>query len=328
MTRIAHSLIMVAIISLFAVVIPAQAQIRIAAITSIDGNITCHVGGGSFQYQPDQSLISAQSITGKTAETQAMFDKVFGYSNLRTNIYTVPVTDKKVNVEICPGDRNYIVYNGDWVRALYDETDNLWVVYGVMAHEMGHYALAHDRTALQSDPAIELQADQYAGEVLAKMGASLENAQAAFRSDKMRPFGHTHPPINQRLNAVKVGWSKVRKPSDTVSNTVPNALKDAMWLEHDVTIKGERVYLEFEPNGEVRTRTFSDSSGYVAANESWSFADDTVLIELFDSTINRNNVLVEYRGVIKGDRIEGTYKNFRTGSVTKWHLMKVNSIER
>lgn len=316
--------IIAALITFFTLLTPVKAQIRIAPVTSIGDTVTCHVGGKTFQYRPDHSLISAESWTGKAVEAQAIFDKISDYTNLRTNIYTVPVTNMTVNVEICPGEENYIVYNAEWVRELYRETNNLWVLYAVMAHEAGHYVLGHQHTTLGSNPRIELEADEYAGEVLAKMGASLDNAQAAFKSEKMGPPSHTHPPINQRLDAVKAGWSKVvkRGPSDTV----PAALKNKIWLEDGTTIKGERVYLEFELNGRVRTRTASDIVGYVAANVRWSFAGNTLQVEYLD--LDTNKVLTEYRGAIKGDRIEGSYKNFETSSSSSWLLTSVDYIPR
>jgi hypothetical protein len=318
-------------ILLFAVVMPAQAQIRIAPVTSIEDIVTCYVGGNKFQYEPDQSLISAQSWTGKTAEAQAMFDKVSGYTELRSNVYTIPVTDKKVNVEICPGDTNYIIYNADWVKALYDETNNSWVLYAVMAHEIGHYVLGHQHTELGSRPEIELEADEYAGKVLAKMGASLQDAQAAFRSEKMKPKSHTHPPINERLKAVEAGWreggrSSVSASSDNSSDTMPNTLKNAIWLEANTTIKGEPVYLEFEPNGKVRTRTSSELIGYIAANERWYVVGETLQMEQFD--LDTKKVLSERRGAIKGDRIEGSYYSFATGTRSRWSLTKINYIPR
>lgn len=205
-----HSLFALALLGLFILnVTPAQAQIRIAPVTSIGDTVTCHVGGSSFQYQPDHSLISPKSWDGKAAETQAVFNRVYPYTKLRTNIYTVPVTDKKVNVEICPGDKNYIVYNADWVVSLLQETNNQWVLYAIMAHEIGHYVLGHQHTAVTSGPEIELEADEYAGGVLARMKASLADAQAAFRSNKTNSESHTHPPIHQRLKAVEAGWRRV-----------------------------------------------------------------------------------------------------------------------
>lgn len=197
----------------------AHAQLRIAPVTTIGDTITCHVGSSSYQLVPDHSLISAISITGKAEETQKIFDKVSGYTELRTNIYTVPVKDSKINVEICPGDVNYIVYNAAWVKAIYEETNNIWVLYAIMAHEVGHYVKGHDRTELGSNPRVELEADEYAGEVLAKMGASLDDAQAAFKSVRMRSQGHTHPPIDQRLSAVKKGWNLGKGTNGSISST-------------------------------------------------------------------------------------------------------------
>ena len=189
--------------------IPAQAQIRIAPVTSIGKTVTCHVGGNRLEYEPDRRLIYGHSWDGKVAEAQAMFDKVSGFTNLRSTVYTLPVTNTNVNIEICPGDTNYIIYNANWVKALYNETKNRWVLYAVMAHEIGHYVLGHQHTRPGSTPTTELEADEYAGEVLAKMGASLKDAQAAYESEIMKPPSLTHPPVSERLHAVKAGWSKV-----------------------------------------------------------------------------------------------------------------------
>jgi hypothetical protein len=116
-------------------------------------------------------------------------------------VYTVPVTEASVNVEICPGDVNYIAYRADWLLGLYNDTKNRWAVYAIIAHEVGHYFLAHDRKAVGSNQTIELEADRYAGEVLAKMGVSLKDAQAAFRSSLMNSTDETHPRMRPRVRS-------------------------------------------------------------------------------------------------------------------------------
>lgn len=193
--------------------VTAQAQFGIAPIEPerVGNTITCYVGGLSYELKPDKLLIIAKQFAPTNVETQKVFDAVTRYTDLRSNIYTVPVTND-INVQICPSDggTNYIAYSPRWLQKIYDETNNEWVLYAIIAHETGHYALGHDKRAIESNPEIEKAADEYAGEILAKMGASLTNAQAAFESETMRKLkGKTHPPIKERLAAVKKGWEKV-----------------------------------------------------------------------------------------------------------------------
>jgi hypothetical protein len=229
---------------LLGTVTTTQAQIRIAPIRSIGDTITCHVGGKSYQLRPDHSLISAKNFVANTAEVQKVFDKISPYTNLRINLYTVPV-ENDINVEICPGDVNYIAYNAAWIKAFYRDTDTQWALYGVIAHEVGHYVLNHDRTEIGSDPKIEIAADEYAGGVLAKMCASLSEAQSAYNSKIMQEQpGDSHPPIAQRLAAVESGWKRFRAAcssrgtSTTSTNEATRALAERVTVGTTGYIKG------------------------------------------------------------------------------------------
>ena len=226
-------------VTLLGFAVSVRGQFRIAPVTKIGDSITCHVGAGSYQLTPDHSLISAISITGKAEETQKLFDTVSGYTELRANILTVPVTNDWVNVEICPGDVNYIAYNAKWVISLYKETHSLWVLYALMAHEIGHYVKGHALTAVGSNPKVELEADEYAGEILAKMGARLDDAQAAFKSEKMRSEGHSHPQIDQRLAAVEKGWNLGKATDNTSSSSTTITIP----IKVNVSVNGNRSNL-------------------------------------------------------------------------------------
>jgi hypothetical protein len=218
--------------------IAAYGQFRIAPIKTIGNSITCHVGNETYNLTPDKKLIAGINAAPNDEEAQEVFDKVSRHTELIGNIYTVPVVDN-INVQICPGTVNYIAYNGDWVETLYAETNNPWVLYAIIAHEIGHYVKAHDRTSLGSNPKIELEADEYAGEILAKMGACLQDAEAAYRSKIMgkNQASHTHPPINERLEAVKRGWERFGKCPVPVNN-VDGSNKQFVI---DTPLKGETV---------------------------------------------------------------------------------------
>jgi hypothetical protein len=199
----------------FGLRLTAQAQLGIAPIRPdlLGEVITCHIGGSSEVLKPNKRLIRRLSFAPDNVETQKLFDKVSPYTDLRINIYTVPVTNP-INVQICPGGeggRNYIAYSPDWLQRVYDETRNKWALYAIIAHEIGHYVLSHDRTSVGSNREVELEADEYAGKILANMRASLADAQAAYRSKIMADLeSHTHPPIADRLTAVERGWKRIR----------------------------------------------------------------------------------------------------------------------
>jgi hypothetical protein len=207
----------------FGVSVEATAQFRISPVTTIGNRITCHVGGQTYERTPNKELIYRTYPTSYAPtyrETQEIFDKISDYTELTTNIYTVPVTDDEVNVEICPGDVNYIAYNPTWLKSVYDDTNNLWAVYAIVAHEIGHYANNHDRKSVGSNRNLELEADEYSGAILAKMGACLPDAQAAFDAQVMKRNipNHTHPPIAERFAAVWRGWKEFGKcPWDVIS---------------------------------------------------------------------------------------------------------------
>jgi hypothetical protein len=192
----------------------ARAQFGIAPIQpdQVGDTITCFTGGNREVLTPDRALIHRSSLAfaPNNIETQRLIDDVARHTALRINVHTIPVTNP-INVQICPSDggRNFIVYSPAWVQRMYDETQNKWALYAVIAHEVGHYVLNHDRTSVGSEPLLELAADEYAGEILAKMGASPADAQAAYRSSVMGSVvSHTHPPIAQRLVAVERGWRR------------------------------------------------------------------------------------------------------------------------
>jgi hypothetical protein len=249
-------------------VLNAQAQFRAAPVRIVGDKITCHVGGSTYDLTPNKRLIYETSFAANYAEVQEIFESVTGYTKLRSNIYTIPVIED-INVEICPGDVNYIAYNADWLKALDRDANNKWAIYAIIAHEIGHYVLAHDRTAVGSDPAIELQADEYAGEILAKMDACLSDAQAAFNSRIMqRQRGDSHPPIAQRLAAVERGWSKFGKCATRASMSRHDSSQP--YLKMDVDGRLNTIYIRAATESSSGTIVSSTSTSNANSNNSGS----------------------------------------------------------
>lgn len=86
-----------------------------------------------------------------------------------------------------------------------------WGPMGVMAHEVAHHLLGHTVFGDGSNPPAELDADFYTGFILNRMGASLEDAQAGMRVVASRRGSASHPPRDERLEAIALGWDKARE---------------------------------------------------------------------------------------------------------------------
>ncbi|MFK7936525.1 MAG: hypothetical protein AB8G22_23625, partial [Saprospiraceae bacterium] len=100
----------------------------------------------------------------------------------------------------------YILYNPQWISSVSKNAKTYWAGISIIAHEIGHHLNGHTLLRSGSRPKTELEADEFSGFVLRRMGASLLEAQAAMKL-LANPFGSTtHPPQSQRLIAIEKGW--------------------------------------------------------------------------------------------------------------------------
>lgn len=104
--------------------------------------------------------------------------------------------------------KRYILYNPKFISQLEKATGTRWAGISVMAHEIGHHLNGHTSTAASSQPALELEADAFSGFVLKKMGASLQEAQAAMNTLASAKASRTHPGRSDRLASIAAGWNK------------------------------------------------------------------------------------------------------------------------
>tara|TARA_R110001632_G_scaffold105839_2_gene215441 strand:+ start:9319 stop:10743 length:1425 start_codon:yes stop_codon:yes gene_type:complete len=112
----------------------------------------------------------------------------------------------------------YILYDKKFMQLITQYTNN-WSNMFILAHEVGHHINGHTRdvalgavlndSSLQEQRQEELEADKFAGFVLAKLGASLNQTIAAIDliSSNSDDRYSTHPNKNKRIEAIKEGYS-------------------------------------------------------------------------------------------------------------------------
>ena len=109
--------------------------------------------------------------------------------------------------------RRYVLYNPDFIDILTQATGNRWAAVSVLAHEIGHHLYPTSSGRLL---ATELESDLFSGYVLQKMGATLEDAQAAMKVLGTPHATATHPAAADRLNSIATGWRRAGGTSNTV----------------------------------------------------------------------------------------------------------------
>ena len=161
-----------------------------------------------------------------------------------------------------------------------------------------------------SDPVIELQADEYAGETLAKMGACLSDAQAAFNSRIMQnQRGETHPPIAQRLAAVERGWRKFGKCGASVELSQPDLSQAYLKMDID----GRLSTIQILPVSDSDSSTIVSSTSTSNANSNSNSGSSTQTIS--DSASGNSR-----RVIVNGDHVVKTFylEDGRTAEVNLW----------
>ncbi|OGX86044.1 M48 family metalloprotease [Hymenobacter glacialis] len=106
------------------------------------------------------------------------------------------------------GGKRFLLYNPDFLNAVNQAGHTDWAGISILAHEMGHHLNGHTLRAGGSQPADELEADEFSGFVLRKLGANLAQAQAAMATVPDGGGSATHPGRTPRLAAIGQGWQR------------------------------------------------------------------------------------------------------------------------
>ena len=119
------------------------------------------------------------------------------------------------------GGKRYLLYNPRFLAAVNRAGHTDWAGISILAHEMGHHLNGHTLRGGGSQPADELEADEFSGFVLRRLGASLAQAQAALAAVAPEAGSGTHPGRAPRLAAISRGWARAQQQIVASAGTAP-----------------------------------------------------------------------------------------------------------
>jgi hypothetical protein len=104
------------------------------------------------------------------------------------------------------GGKRYVLYDKDFVASINNAVNTDWAGVSILAHEIGHHLNGHTLDGGGNSLKAELEADEFSGFVLRKLGASVKDAQAAMATISSERASRTHPGRKDRLAAIETGW--------------------------------------------------------------------------------------------------------------------------
>lgn len=144
------------------------------------------------------------------AEAEAVANDIMSVVGLPPN-FKIQAAKVPNAAAVVYGNERYVFYNPKFIESVKQSTNTNWGGISIMAHEIGHHLSGHTLKEGGSRPDMELQADEFSGFVLRKMGASLEEAQVAMKTLAGEYGSATHPAKRQRLEHIANGWNKANE---------------------------------------------------------------------------------------------------------------------
>ena len=184
-------------------------------------------------YQTVEDINNACSQLGFAGDEDAeiavdnILDKMGLYRNFV--IQECPNINNAVakNIDIGSGKKErYILYDNSFFNKIDEKAGNDWAATSVLAHEIGHHLNGHALNDEGSNHKWELEADEFSGFVLARMGASLQDAQSAIQTLRYEKATSTHPAKADRLIAIETGWNRGNGKTIVVKKIDDEIIKD------------------------------------------------------------------------------------------------------
>ena len=158
-------------------------------------------GHGSLGYMGQADSSQAADL----AEARRQVERVVRVSGLEMNFELIVDPTTPAAAEIING-RRVILFDPRFMAQVADRICPDWGAMSILAHEVGHHLAGHTLRQSAEPWRDELEADEFSGFVLARLGATLEettSAAASILPDEATP---THPGRKDRIAAIVHGW--------------------------------------------------------------------------------------------------------------------------
>lgn len=205
--------------------------------------------------QKSQYDTKASTSFASEGEARNYVAEIISVVGLKAN-FELQASDIPNAAAVIYSGKRYVLYNPTFINNLTKTAGNKWAAISILAHEVGHHLNGHTLENIGSHPAIELEADEFSGFVLRRMGATLVEAQQAMQIAADYKRSSTHPGKTERLVAIAGGWNnaddQMKGKKTDIAKTVP--VKDTNPVQNTDIARNDA------PSTNSRNRTYPTPS--------------------------------------------------------------------
>jgi hypothetical protein len=197
------------------------------------------VGVISQNYQTIEEVDTACAQLGFSADEEAEIavDNILAQIGLFRNFTIQECSDINnavaKNIDVGAGRKErFILYDQNFFKRIEDKAANDWAAVSILAHEIGHHLNGHALNDEGSSHKWELEADEFSGFVLGRMGANADDAKSAINTLQYEKATRTHPAKIDRLAAIEKGWARgngkiipINKITETEKKIIDNEIE-------------------------------------------------------------------------------------------------------
>ena len=197
-------------------------------------------------------------------------ERILRYSGLKKNFIIRSANVPNAEAAIRGTDR-YILYNEQFMQRMNETTNTDWAAISILAHEIGHHLQGHTLKNTGSRPPIELEADEYSGFILQRMGASLNEARAVMSILPSEKGSATHRGREDRLKAITDGWLDAQQLSAPLNRSeqpsTESVLKPAAFTSDVTETEGVFYTSRFVFNNDKNPYYLTNTNLIIGFNE-------------------------------------------------------------
>ncbi|GJM32073.1 MAG: hypothetical protein DHS20C18_10740 [Saprospiraceae bacterium] len=137
-----------------------------------------------------------------------VMEEILMAASLNPSAFELKVSNVKNAVATVENGKRYILYSQQFISQVDYDAKSKWIVYSILAHEIGHHILGHNfqETNPEHRKQMELGADEFSGAILRSMCAEEADAVAAISTLKEGAYSPNYPPVSARKEMISNSW--------------------------------------------------------------------------------------------------------------------------